>query len=323
MGKTPARALTWKQTRVKNLTVITGTEDLLCERTYQIIRNALQQKFGDELERVELDATGYTAGAIATAASPSLFSAPKLLHITSAGSGNEQFYKELEQLQSLEPDLFTVVEVGSGRRGKKALDALKAAGQWIECKELKWDNEKTDLVKADVHAAGRKITPDAAEALVSAVGSTARELASATAQLLADIPGDIDETAVKRYYQGFAQTKTFDVADAVVRGHMGNALVTFRQCLDSGNKPVAIVAAIAYKLRALAKAVDGYPDDSTSPYAARKLHEQARGWNSRAVAAAISAAAAADAGVKGESKDAAGAVEKCIITCCRLKHGRI
>ena len=58
----------------------------------------------------------------------------------------------------------------------------------------------------------------AARTLIDAVGNDLRELAAAVSQLVADTPGPIDESAVRRYYSGRAEATSFTVADCAVEG---------------------------------------------------------------------------------------------------------
>jgi DNA polymerase-3 subunit delta len=58
---------------------------------------------------------------------------------------------------------------------------------------------------------------------------------------------------VERYYGGRVETSAFTVADTAIAGRYGDALVALRHALASGADPVPLVAAIASKLRTMAR----------------------------------------------------------------------
>ncbi|MCZ9339159.1 DNA polymerase III subunit delta, partial [Streptomyces sp. TRM76130] len=80
------------------------------------------------------------------------------------------------------------------------------------------------FVRGEFRTTGRSATPEACQALVDAVGSDLRELASAVSQLVADVEGTIDEAVVGRYYTGRAEASSFTVADRAVEGRAAEAL---------------------------------------------------------------------------------------------------
>ena len=316
-----SKALSWKKAKPAPIVVVTGSEGLLCDRAFERIRKALAKS--GQIERVDVSAVSYEPGTLITQTSPSLFAEPKLVRVTQAGSGSAAFFKDLDSYLTYPADTTTLVlMVGTGRRGKKTFDRAKENGVWVDCPEIKYDSDKAQLVREDVAAARRQITPDAVEALVRAVGDNARSLAAATSQLLADVPDDISKADVDRYHGGRAAASVFDVADAVAEGHMALALVRFREAIDSGVSPVNVVAVLASKFRSLAMLSEGI-ETRMSPYQRRIVTSQVRGWSDRALAGAITSIAAADAGVKGQSKDPLQAVEQCLIKCTRYKAGRI
>lgn len=76
--------------------------------------------------------------------------------------------------------------------------------------------DRLAFVRAEFRTAGRSATPEACQALVDAIGSDLRELASAVSQLTADVEGTVDEAVVGRYYTGRAEASSFTVADRAV-----------------------------------------------------------------------------------------------------------
>jgi len=163
-------------------------------------------------------------------------------------------------------------------------------------------------------------------ALVDALGSDLRELASACAQLIADTTGTITATTVDRYYGGRVEATGFRVADAAVAGDAGGAVALLRHALDTGLDPVPIVAALALRLRNLAKVASmrggglSARDLGMAPWQVDRARRDLRAWNPEGLAAAISAVAQADADVKGEARDTVFAVERAVMTIARSRR---
>lgn len=159
----------------------------------------------------------------------------------------------------------------------------------------------------EFRALGRSATAEACQALVDSIGSDLRELASAAAQLVADVEGTIDEAVVGRYYTGRAEASSFEVADRAVEGRAAEALEALRWSLATGVAPVLITSALAQGVRAIGKlssARGGRPGDlarelGMPPWKIDRVRQQMRGWTPDGVAVALRAVAEADAGVKG------------------------
>ncbi|OKL49332.1 DNA polymerase III subunit delta [Boudabousia marimammalium] len=321
---------TWDRVKPAPIVLILGTEGLFQDRAWERVRDQVR-KSASSIEIETVDGTTYTAGQLHTLASPSLFAEPKLIKIENAGVADHSLFKDLEQyLHNPAEDVTIAIIVGSGQRGKNTWKLIgNAKFPVVHCDAVKSDEARMNLVVADLKRHKRSIAPAAAAALVRALGEDLRGLAAATDQLLSDTTGEITEAVVKQYYQGRVETTGFDVADAVVAGQMGKALVSLRHAQESGINPVVIVAALATKFRqiALAKLVDANTHSAQelgfNPWALKFIRPQLRYWNDHALAGAILAVAQADAEVKGAAKDPMHAVEKCVISCCRYRAGSL
>ena len=84
-----------------------------------------------------------------------------------------------------------------------------------------------------------------------------------------------------------------------------------------------LVAALAMKFRAMAKVSIGGSASALkmAPWQVDRARRELRGWSDASLAGAFGAIATADAETKGASRDPQRAIEKAIITICRL-HGR-
>ena len=110
------------------------------------------------------------------------------------------------------------------------------------------------------------------------------------------------------------------MADAALAGNAGQAVALLRHALATGVDPVPIVAALASKLRVLAKvaAVRGrgaaaVRELGLAPWQTDRAMADLRRWTPEGLASAISAVAQADAEVKGEGRDAQFAVERAVL----------
>jgi DNA polymerase-3 subunit delta len=304
--------------------LVRGPAEYLRERAVAGLL-ALARQRDPEIERVVLAGPEYVAGAVLSATSPSLFSASKVVEITGAEQCTDALVTDMvEYVKAPFGDAVVILVHGGGVRGKRMLDAVRKSGApEIVCEVPQWDAGevfKADFVTGEFRAAKRKVAPEAVSALVEALGSDLRELASAAAQLVADTEGTVTAEVVDRYYGGRVQATGFRVADAAVIGDVGQAVALLRHALDVGVDPVPLVAALASKMRQVAKVSDlrgtgKRPQDvGLAPFIARKIGEQSRGWTDAGIAAAIEAVAAADADVKGGARDPIYAVEKAVLT---------
>ncbi|MBM3717252.1 MAG: DNA polymerase III subunit delta, partial [Actinobacteria bacterium] len=211
---------------------------------------------------------------------------------------------------------------GASVRGKKLLDAIRAgqgSGVEIACPAIKRDSDRFDFAAGEFQAAKKRIAPVALRALVSAFADDLTELAAACQQLINDVPGDVTEQVVERYYGGRVEISAFTVADTAIAGRYGEALLALRHALASGADPVPLVAAVAMKLRTMARVAG--TRESSSALAARlgmkdwqvdRARRDLVGWTQATLGMAIHATARADAEVKGASRDSVFALERMI-----------
>ena len=230
-----------------------------------------------------------------------------LVEVHDLASMNEYFLKDaLNYLKDQAPENVLILHYSGGNRGKKLLEAIKAAGALIvNCQPIKRDAEKIDFVQAEFKAAKRRITNDAVKSLVAAVGNSLAELGSSCHQLIQDTTGTIDQEVVDRYYGGRIEATAFKVADAALAGNAQLALTTLRHSLDTGTDPIPIVATLAMKIRQLAKVL-GVNEPAASlaselgmaSWQVQAAQQQARGWKRADVALCIENIAQTDRMVK-------------------------
>ncbi|WP_265522081.1 DNA polymerase III subunit delta [Oerskovia flava] len=325
MAPAPSRSqhtLTWSTVELAPVVLVQGPEPLLAERAVDNLL-ALARERDPEVEKSEIDAAVYQPGMLTVAASPSLFGEPKLVVVRGAEAATEALVLDvLDYLPVADPETVLVVVHGGGVRGKKMLDAIKAGGApVVACDAIKKDADKAAFVSAEFARYRRRIDQGAVRALVEALGNDLRELASACSQLATDTTGTVNEQVVDRYYGGRVEATGFRAADAALSGRSGEAVALLRHALATGADPVPVVAALAVKLRTLAKvaAMRGRggataKDLGLAPWQIDRARRELSGWTPEGLATAITAVAQADAEVKGAGRDPVFAVERAVLT---------
>ncbi len=322
-ARTPQRAaggIDWRDVPLAPVVLIFGPEDFIASRAVDDVRRKLRAQNPD-LELTSLDAAHYTAGQLGMVTSPSLFSEPKLIEVAALASMSDDFLLDaLAYIKDPAPDVTLLLLHAGGVRGKKLLDALKSLGvPRVECQPLKKDAEKTQFVSAEFSLARRRIDAQAVRALVAAVGASLSELAAACSQLIADTTGMVSSDDVDKYYGGRVEATAFRVADAALAGNGPAALSTLRHALATGVDPVPLVAALAMKVRQVAKvfslrgsSAQLARDLGMSPWQVDAARRDAGHWTGPALVTAIKVLAETDAQVKGEAKDPVYAVEHAV-----------
>ncbi|MDQ0756356.1 DNA polymerase III subunit delta [Arthrobacter sp. B3I4] len=317
---TATNTATWRDVTPAPVVLVGGPEDYLGSRAMDRIRSQVRAAAPD-VEVTRLNAGSYEPGTLAMNVSPSLFGEQKLIEVDGVEAMNDAFLADaLKYLTHPEADAILVLRHGGGVRGKKLLDAIKAGGfPVVDCQPLKKDADKAAFVTTEFKAASRRIEPEAVHALVNAVGAQLAELAAACSQLISDATAAVDVDMVDRYYGGRVEATGFKVADAAMAGNAPLALSTLRHALDTGADPVPIVAALAAKLRSLAK-VAGAQGSSAQiakqlgmqPWLVEQAQRDVRRWTPEGLVRSIQVTAEADAQVKGLSRDPVYAVEHAV-----------
>lgn len=314
-----------------SLVLISGPEQLLAERALRSTVDLVRESAPDA-ETVRVDAAAYEPGELMLHTSPSLFGGLKIVVVRDLDEGGDELLDEVVALAKAPLDGAVLIAMHKGgNRGKRALDALKKGGaRVIDAPAVKSDRDKTAFITNEFRSGRRKVTGEAVQALLDAVGKDLGELAAACAQLIADTTGVVDVEQVDQYYGGKVEATGFRVAEMAVAGNAGEALRLLRHALASGLDPVPIVAVLAGQLRQVAKVASAGHGSSAAvardlgmaPWQVDRARRSARGWDGDRLGRAIQAVAAADFDVKGGGRDPVYAVERAVLTICRERHGR-
>ncbi len=326
-GRAAANSRPWDDPTLAPVVLVRGAEGLLAERAVDGVVRLARERDPD-VEKVELEGATYGGGQLAVAASPSLFGEAKVVVLRTTEACTDDLVADVvAYVAAPDPQTTVVVVHGGGQRGKRMLDAVVASGAPVlECEPITKDADKIQFVTAELRAARRRADAAAVRALVDALGSDLRELASACGQLAADTTGTISEAVVNRYYGGRVEATGFKVADAAVAGDAGGAVALLRHALATGADPVPIVGALATRLRTLARvaAIRGggvtARELGLQDWQVRNANRDLARWTPEGLATAITAVAQADADVKGGGRDPVYAVERAVLTIARSRR---
>jgi DNA polymerase-3 subunit delta len=315
------------------VTLVTGPEEFLAERTVQQVRSAVRRA-DPEAELSETVAGQLTMATLGELAAPSLFSTTRCVVVRQLEDLPEESATGLlDYAEAPADDVALVLVHGGGPRGSGVLTKLRKASGVTEVKTAGLTaREYPGFVVDELRGHKVRIDPDAAAFLVQAVGQDLRSLSAAASQLAGDFEGKpVTIDMVKTYFGGRAEAKSFAVADHAIFGRAAKALEELRWALDGGTAPVLVTSAVAGGLRGLAKFksaprgmrnADLMREVGVPSWKLDIVRDQARGWDEGGIARAIRVVAAADAQIKGKAHDPAYALEKMVLDVVRSRPRR-
>ena len=302
-------------TNLPKLTLITGNTDLLVDRALEKVWGALKGNNKD-ISKQEIDATSEDAYIqFADAMSPNLFGSSYLVIVDHINVAEDKLDEKLvEALKNAESNisdenyLVVIHRGGAGGTGiVKALQKQKVAE--IKCETIKDSHEYLDFMRLEFKRNKKTIDEDALLALRDAVGEELDELSGAINQLCFDVLEDkITLESVKKYYQGNAAVKVFDITNALFNADPHSALEKLNDLLEQdSNSFVYIVSVLAGSLRKLVK-LAGLPTSASdfqiaqelgiNPKQVKYLKSQLRNWTPTSLANAVVELAKVDALVR-------------------------
>ena len=313
------------------VSVVTGDEELLVDRA---VARLVAAAGGDGTAGVREVAAGRLGpGELVYVTAPSLFDAAPVVVIRDAQDAGKEVAEELAALAADPPaDVTLVITHAGGAKGKALLTKLTGHGARVTAyPKITRIGDRMTFIREEFRAEGRRVDDSGVRALIDALGSDLREIASACAQLAADTTGMIDQSVVTRYYRGRAEAGGFAVADRAVEGRLAEALAHLRWALAVGVSPVLITSALAQGVRLIGR-VGAAPRSQPAaalaaelgapPWRIDKVRQQLRGWTADGIARALAAVAEADAQVKGEGANPGYALEVAVRTIVASRGSR-
>lgn len=309
-----------------------GEEDLLVERAIgRILRAARVSAGTDDVPVNRLRAGDVSTNELAELLSPSLFADERVVVLESAAeAGKDAAALVASAAGDLPPGTVLVVIHSGGGRAKALAGQLRELGAEVHpAAKITKAAEKADFVRAEFRGLKVKADEDTVSALLEAVGSDIRELASACSQLVADTGGAVDAAAVRRYHSGKAEVTGFDIADKAVAGDVAGSTEALRWAMSRGVPNVLLADALAEAVHSIARigplTGDHYRlagELGMPPWRVQKAQKQARRWSRDKVATAIQLVAALNGDVKGAAADADYVLETTVRKVAELAAGR-
>ena len=302
-------------TNLPKITLITGTADLLVDRALEKVWTALKSNI-KEINKLEIDAKSEESYAqFVDAMSPNLFGSSYVVIVDNINVAEDKLDEKLvEVLRNAEANIseenFLVVihRGGSGGTGiVKALQKQKAVE--IKCETIESSNQFLNFMRSEFKKNKRVVEEDALIALRDAIGQELDELAGAINQLCFDIVEEkITLDAVKKYYEGNAAVKVYDISNALWNADTQSALKSLNDLLEQdSNSFVFVVSVLAGSLRKLVK-LAGLPTSATklqiaqelkiNPNQVEYLTPQLKNWTPTSLANAVVELAKVDALVR-------------------------
>jgi DNA polymerase III subunit delta len=321
---------------VSPLHLVLGDEELLVERAVtEVLRSARKRAStgpgADTVPVSRMRAGDVSTYELAELLSLSLFADERVLVLEAAGeAGKDAAAVIVAAAADIPPGTVLVVVHSGGGRAKALVNELRSLGAQVHpCARITKLSERVDFIRNEFRALRVNVDEDTVTALLNAVGSDVRELASACSQLVADTAGVVDAAAVRRYHSGKAEVKGFDIADKAVAGDAAGATEALRWAMMRGEPLVVLADALAEAVHAIGRVgpLSGDPyrlaaELGMPPWRVQKAQKQARRWSRDTVATAMRVVAVLNANVKGAVADADYALEAAVRQVAELAAGR-
>lgn len=316
-GKTGIKAKT-------TVCVVSGADEFL---TQQRIHELTAQAHGliPEADLMELDAGSAQPYEFDEAVSPSLLSTASLVLIAHAENMSqaladsvEAYIKQSKEAAGQEPESLVIIEHNGSPKGTGIIRQLERAGAQVDkIESLKTPKARANFIVSLFEKRNRRIAPPAAQFIADVLGDKTGEMASLCDQLCDDFPDNpMPVSIVRTYLSANPQVTGFAVAQAALQGRLAQAVVDMRSAVQQGQDPLALVGAIAMKIRSMAKAsaVDQgkltQAEAKMSPWQLRAVRQEVRGWTSSGLSRCIQMAAWVDEQCKSSGSDPLYALEK-------------
>ena len=251
---------------MKAVRIIASADDFLADLELEPLRAKARER-GFAEETISATEAASLSNALETR---SLFDAGKLVIVPDAADAKEPVLSLIARWAAdPQPDVRLVLMTTTPASTKRLVKALGDHAQVVTPEDVPpWETPGWVVKRAK--AIGKRMTTDAAKALVEALGTDLRELASAVDQLAGIIPdgGTIDAAAVSVQFRGI-ESKLHEFVDALFDRDRPQALRRLRALVAHGDHPLVVLAAIANQLRILA--VLSGPERRSSASVAKEL----------------------------------------------------
>ena len=312
------------------VTIVVGGDAYLNDLNARDLKARIISAYPDA-DVVNLDALIADKYAFITATGPSLFSSGTIVVIGNLEQADEDFVQALVDFcannsKSNGTDCWVIARHEGGVKGKSIVTKLEKAGaNKITVPDLKKDDARLNFVISLFERQNRSIEPMAAGRIVEVLGGKTDQLAALCSQLCFDFDNNpITLKIVDQYLTSDPQVTGFFVADKAAQGNAPQAILAARTAILQGVDPIALIGALAVKMRIITKAIAvkngqiSAPQAKVNPWALKMAMRDLGGWNENGIRRCFKCLAWADEQCKGGASNADYALEKCIsMIACR------
>lgn len=302
--------------------LMTGPEHLLVRRAADRVLAELKAESGGELEVTEVRGSDLGEDNLPDLRTASLFAVPRAYVVRDAHLLPKVAAKALQLEITGRTATATIVLLSTQTKPIMGLaKAVKDAGGRIDVAPPKEWEEKAwrRLVVDEFRLHDRVPAEDAVDAVLDASGLSVNVIAEKVAQAAAgsEKGATVTREQVDQVVVGHGSRGGFAVADAMCARQPAEALRLLRGCLDAGDHPVMVLAALTYKMRqliAVAAGLDGKSVGLSIPRPQENKLVQARSrFGPGELTAAMQHLAACDLEIKSGDLDPAFAIERAVL----------
>lgn len=300
--------------------LLTGPEELLVRRAADRILGELRAESGD-LDLTDLRASELGEDGLPDLRTGSLFGTPRAVLVREAQELSAAVSGALLAAVEGSPPEATVILLATGTgRIQKLARRVKALGGRVDVapppdwKTAEWER----LINDEFRYRGRTADRTAVAAILERAGTDVAAIAEKVAQVAATAAaGTVTGEHVEAVVVGHGNRGSFAVADAMCDRRPGEALTLLRGVLESGDDPVMVLGALAYRLRSIVAVAGNLDNDATglrlSQGQRRHLDRARRNFGPGELTRAYQTLAAADVEIKSGDLPPAFVLERAVV----------
>lgn len=309
--------------------LVIGPEELLLRREAERLLDELRATRGD-VEVTDLRASELRDASLPDLRTGSLFGTPRAVLIREGQELPAEVSAVLLDVvdgPALDTTVF-VLATGTGRISKLAKRVKELGGRIDVSPPRPWEDQRwAELVADEFARHDREVERDAVVAVLDHAGTDVATVAEKVRQAAAAAAGQrVTAEDVEAVVVGHGSRGSFAVADAMCDRKPAEAVKLLRGALESGDDPVMILGALAYRVRSLV-AVAGQLDPKAvglrlSDGQARRLQGVRRNFGPGELTRAHRLLADADVALKSGELPAAFVLERAVAEIATRTPGR-
>ena len=235
------------------------SDSYLNDQTVRDLKHEAQRRYPDA-ETIELDAANADHYAFDEAVSPSLLADRAIVIVTNLQNADEKLGDAMvsycrQACKEPADACIVICQHEGGVKGKRLVEQLTKAGAYKDAvADLKKPEAKLNFVMQCFERRKRRVEPMAAQQLVAVLGDRTGELAAMVGQLCFDFD---DNPIDARRRQPISHLQSaggwLPCRRPRVVGTYGGRDHAMRSSVEQGTAPIALIGALAMKLRTMAK----------------------------------------------------------------------